>query len=84
MVRKIGLAAALAAMPASALAQAPVVRAGDSGDSAWILVCAALVLLMTLPVATCKLPGETCKLDLSSRAQAIVFAYEHGLARPGR
>ena len=24
------------------------------------------------------------KLDLSSRAQAVVFAYEHGLARPGR
>jgi DNA-binding NarL/FixJ family response regulator len=23
-------------------------------------------------------------LDLSSRAQAVVFAYEHGLARPGR
>ena len=23
------------------------------------------------------------KLDLSSRAQAVVFAYEHGLARPG-
>ena len=24
------------------------------------------------------------KLDLSSRAQAVVFAYEHGLARPGQ
>ena len=24
------------------------------------------------------------KLDLSSRAQAVVFAYEHGLAQPGR
>jgi len=24
------------------------------------------------------------KLDLKSRAQAVVFAYEHGLARPGR
>jgi DNA-binding NarL/FixJ family response regulator len=24
------------------------------------------------------------KLDLGSRAQAVVFAYEHGLARPGR
>jgi len=24
------------------------------------------------------------KLELSSRAQAVVFAYEHGLARPGR
>jgi DNA-binding NarL/FixJ family response regulator len=24
------------------------------------------------------------KLDLRSRAQAVVFAYEHGLARPGR
>jgi DNA-binding NarL/FixJ family response regulator len=23
------------------------------------------------------------KLDLASRAQAVVFAYEHGLARPG-
>ena len=23
------------------------------------------------------------KLDLRSRAQAVVFAYEHGLARPG-
>jgi DNA-binding NarL/FixJ family response regulator len=24
------------------------------------------------------------KLDLTSRAQAVVFAYEHGMARPGR
>jgi DNA-binding NarL/FixJ family response regulator len=24
------------------------------------------------------------KLDIASRAQAVVFAYEHGLARPGR
>lgn len=36
-------------MPGTALAQAPYMAAGDSGDTAWILVSAALVLLMTLP-----------------------------------
>jgi hypothetical protein len=70
---------------ATGLATLALQRSADAGQ--WHDVDAfavVLVLLMTLPVATCKLPVETCKLDLSSRAQAIVFAYEHGLARPGR
>ncbi|MGX7895125.1 ammonium transporter [Tsuneonella sp. HG222] len=50
MFRKIALASLLAASPAVAFAQDPgVVAAGDSGDTAWILISAALVLLMTLP-----------------------------------
>jgi len=48
MFRNCLIAAALAALPAAARAQeaAPV---ADSGDTSWILVSAALVLLMTLP-----------------------------------
>lgn len=37
------------AVPTAALAQDPLVAAGDSGDTAWILTSSALVLLMTLP-----------------------------------
>ncbi|MFA7603723.1 MAG: ammonium transporter [Novosphingobium sp.] len=43
------LLAALAANPTLALAQEAVAEAPDTGDTAWILTCAALVLLMTLP-----------------------------------
>jgi len=48
-LRKIALAAALAALPATAMAQDPYAAAGDSGDTAWILVSSAFVLLMALP-----------------------------------
>ena len=48
MLRKIAIAAALAALPSAALA-APAASAADSGDTAWILASSALVLLMTLP-----------------------------------
>ena len=45
-----GLLAALAlALPTAALAQEGAVDVADSGDTAWILTSAALVLLMTLP-----------------------------------
>lgn len=51
MIRKI--AARLAVLylfaPGVALAQDSYAAAGDSGDTAWILVSSALVLLMTLP-----------------------------------
>ncbi len=41
---------ALAAAPATSLAAASAARAGISaGDTAWMLVCTALVLLMTIP-----------------------------------
>jgi Amt family ammonium transporter len=48
MLRKLLIASAMAALPAVAKAQdaGPV---ADSGDTSWILVSAALVLLMTLP-----------------------------------
>ncbi|WP_271077723.1 ammonium transporter [Aurantiacibacter sp. MUD61] len=51
MVRKIGLAAALLAIPHTAMAQDGMtnIAQNDSGDTAWILVSSALVLLMTLP-----------------------------------
>lgn len=49
MFRKLGFAMALAAIPQVALAQDGVPATGDSGDTAWILVASALVLLMTLP-----------------------------------
>jgi len=54
MIRRALAGLALAAIPAAAFGQDPAtldpyVAAGDSGDTAWILVCSALVLLMTLP-----------------------------------
>jgi Amt family ammonium transporter len=49
MLRKLGLAAAAALVPTTAFAQDVAGPASDSGDTAWILVSAALVLLMTLP-----------------------------------
>ena len=48
MLRQLAIAAALAALPSSALA-APTAPAADSGDTAWILASSALVMLMTLP-----------------------------------
>ncbi len=47
MHRKLALAAAVAVTPCAAFAQDA--SAADSGDAGWILVSAALVLLMTLP-----------------------------------
>ncbi len=49
MFRKLAAAAALSAVPAVAHAQDAAEVMPDSGDTAWILVSAALVLLMTLP-----------------------------------
>jgi len=49
MLRRIVTAMALAAMPVSVAAQDGIPAAGDSGDTAWILVSSALVLLMCLP-----------------------------------
>ncbi|RIV89460.1 ammonium transporter [Aurantiacibacter xanthus] len=49
MVRKIATGLWLAAASDAAMAQDLVPAAGDSGDTAWILVCSALVLLMCLP-----------------------------------
>jgi ammonium transporter, Amt family len=48
MLRKWAIAAALCVLPSAALAQAPT-PAIDTGDTAWFLASAALVLLMTLP-----------------------------------
>ena len=45
MFRKMATFAAFAAVPAPLLAQGGIPAAGDSGDTAWILVCSALVLL---------------------------------------
>ncbi len=42
------LLAAILAVPASAQEAGEIV-ANDTGDTAWILVCSALVLMMTLP-----------------------------------
>lgn len=49
MIRKMLSAAALSAVPAAVAAQDTVPATSDTGDTAWILVSAALVLLMTLP-----------------------------------
>ena len=49
MLRKWAIAAALAALPCTALAQDAAAPVVDSGDTAWILAASALVLLMTLP-----------------------------------
>jgi Amt family ammonium transporter len=49
MLRKLAIGAALASLPCAALGQGPATPAPDSGDTGWILVSAALVLLMTLP-----------------------------------
>lgn len=43
---------ALAAMPAPAMAQAGRIDLANSGDTAWIMACAALVLLLFLPGIT--------------------------------
>ncbi len=49
MFRKIAAVVALSAVPVAVHAQDAAEVAPDSGDTAWILVSAALVLLMTLP-----------------------------------
>jgi Amt family ammonium transporter len=49
MIRRLIAAVALAALPAAAFAQDPYAAAGDSGDTAWVIVASALVLLMALP-----------------------------------
>lgn len=49
MLRKLAIFAGLTFTPAAAMAQTGFEAAGDSGDTAWILVSSALVLLMTLP-----------------------------------
>lgn len=51
MLRNFLRLAALAAlvMPVAGSAQVTVIADGDTGDTAWILMCSALVLLMTLP-----------------------------------
>lgn len=47
-----GLAAGLALLPVVAHAQEAAVDAADTGDTAWILISAALVLMMTMPGLT--------------------------------
>jgi Amt family ammonium transporter len=49
---KACLTLALAALPAVAVAQEGAIDAADSGDTAWILISSALVLLMTMPGLT--------------------------------
>jgi Amt family ammonium transporter len=51
MLRTILSASAVlaATIPVAAIAQDPLAAVSDSGDTAWILISAALVLLMTLP-----------------------------------
>ena len=49
MLRTLAIGAALVAAPSVAFAQTPTGPVAESGDTAWILASAALVLLMTLP-----------------------------------
>ena len=49
MLRKILMALAALPFATAAQAQDPFAAVSDSGDTAWILVASALVLLMTLP-----------------------------------
>ena len=46
---RLGIPAAMLAAPTALLAQDGIPAVGDSGDTAWILISSALVLLMTLP-----------------------------------
>ncbi len=48
----LGLAAMAALLPVAAWAQAAADDVADTGDTAWILISAALVLLMTMPGLT--------------------------------
>lgn len=48
----LAMAAAAALLPAAALAQQAADDVADTGDTAWILISAALVLLMTMPGLT--------------------------------
>ncbi|WP_088310807.1 ammonium transporter [Novosphingobium sp. B 225] len=48
----LGLAAVAALAPAAALAQDAAVDVADTGDTAWILISSALVLMMTMPGLT--------------------------------
>jgi Amt family ammonium transporter len=47
-----GLTAALTAWPSLAFAQDAAIDAADTGDTAWVLISAALVLMMTMPGLT--------------------------------
>lgn len=47
-----GLAAGLSLLPAVAQAQDAAIDAADTGDTAWILISSALVLMMTMPGLT--------------------------------
>jgi Amt family ammonium transporter len=49
MLRKAIAALAVLSFSSAAMAQDPFAAVSDSGDTAWILVASALVLLMTLP-----------------------------------
>jgi Amt family ammonium transporter len=49
MLRKAIAALAVLSFSSAAMAQGPFAAVSDSGDTAWILVASALVLLMTLP-----------------------------------
>lgn len=49
MYRRALAALAALSFPSAAMAQDPFAAVSDSGDTAWILVASALVLLMTLP-----------------------------------
>lgn len=48
----LALAAAAAATPVAAFAQDAAVDVADTGDTAWILISSALVLMMTMPGLT--------------------------------
>ncbi len=48
----LALAAAAAAAPVAAFAQDAAVDVADTGDTAWILISSALVLMMTMPGLT--------------------------------
>jgi ammonium transporter, Amt family len=48
----IGLAAFATLLPGIAMAQEELVDAADTGDTSWVLISAALVLLMTMPGLT--------------------------------
>jgi Amt family ammonium transporter len=47
-----GLSAVLTTWPSLALAQDAAIDAADTGDTAWVLISAALVLMMTMPGLT--------------------------------
>jgi len=69
-------ASVVAASGSSALAQAPAAPKIDAGDTAWIIVATAIVLMMTLPGLACFYAGMVRKKNvLATLAQSLAAVF---------